>query len=329
MASNLWWLALPAAVVGLIALSFVLTKLRAPGFKVDGKHVFITGGSTGLGLAIAKKYARAGAKVSIVARRLEQLEAAKTEIEAVNKHATPVFIHSCDVTDFGGMQTAVNAAVTHHGRAIDHVVCSAGLARPGYFLDTDVSVFHKMMDLNYFGTLHAVKAALPSMIEQDEGGQVVLVSSGLALVSWIGYAQYSASKYAVRGLADALRNELKVHNIRVSIFYPGNIDSPGYVEEEKTKPIETKAIEGVSELIHPDAVAQSLIDGISDGQYSITNELMIFFLRIIANGVAPRNNTVLEMVLFPLVTVIQVGFGFFMDFTVSQAAKQKKKDKKE
>ncbi|TYZ68338.1 hypothetical protein PybrP1_000723 [[Pythium] brassicae (nom. inval.)] len=327
MASDLWWLALPGAVVGLIALSFVLTKLRAPGFKVDGKHVFVTGGSTGLGLAVAKKYARAGAKVSIVARRLEQLVAAKNEIEGVSKHATPVFIHSCDVTDFAAMQSAVNAAVKHHGRATDHVVCSAGLARPGYFLDTDVSVFHKMMDLNYFGTLHAIKAALPAMVEQGEGGQVVLVSSGLALISWIGYAQYSASKYATRGLADALRNELKLYNIRVSIFYPGNIDSPGFVEEEKTKPAETKTIEGVTELTHPDAVAQSLVDGISDGQFSITNEVPIFFLRMVANGVAPRHNTVLEMVLFPLIMVFQVGFGIVMDFVVRRSAQKKFKEK--
>ncbi|TYZ68331.1 hypothetical protein PybrP1_000716, partial [[Pythium] brassicae (nom. inval.)] len=99
--------------------------------------------------------------------------------------------------------------------------------------------------------------------------------------------------------------------------------------EEKTKPAETKTIEGVSELMHPDAVAQSLVDGISDGQFSITNEVPIFVLRMIANGVAPRHNTVLEMVLFPLAMLFQVGFGLFMDFTVSQAAKKQAKDKKE
>ncbi|KAF1333552.1 3-ketodihydrosphingosine reductase, partial [Globisporangium splendens] len=332
MAADLWWVGVvvAGAVVGLSVLSFVVTKIRAPGFKVDGKHVFITGGSTGLGLSLSKKYAQAGAKVSIVARNVANLEAAKTEIEAVSKNKSPVFIQSCDVTNFEAVQSAVNAANKFHGRATDHVLCSAGLSQPGYFLDTDVSVFHKMMDLNYFGTLHAIKAALPAMIEQNEGGQIVLVSSGLALISWIGYGQYSGSKYATRGLADALRNELKLYNINVSIYYPGNIDSPGFVEEEKTKPEETKTIEGITELTHPDSVAQSLINGISDGQYSITNEVMIFFLRMIANGVAPRNNSMLEMVLLPIIVPVQMGFGLFMDFTVWQAAnKRANKNKKE
>lgn len=307
-----------------------MTKITAPGFKVEGKHVFITGGSTGLGLSLGKKYAQAGAKVSIVARGLANLEAAKAEIEAVSKNKSPVFIQSCDVTNFEAVQSAVSAANKFQGRATDHVLCSAGLSQPGYFLDTDVSVFRKMMDLNYFGTLHTIKAALPAMVEQDEGGQIVLVSSGLALISWIGYGQYSGSKYATRGLADSLRNELKLYNIRVSIFYPGNIDSPGFVEEEKTKPEETKTIEGITELTHPDSVAQSLINGISDGQYSITNEFMIFVLRVIANGVAPRHNTVLEMVLLPIVVPVQIGFGWFMDFTVWQSAKKKaNKNKKE
>lgn len=292
--------------------------------------MFITGGSTGLGLALGKKYAIAGAKVSIIARGIANLEAAKVEIEAVSKHKTPVFIQSCDVTDFASVQKAVDAAVKFQGRATDHVLCSAGVSHPGYFLENDVSVFHKMMDLNYFGTLHAIKAALPTMVAQAEGGQIVLVSSGLALTSWIGYSQYSGSKYATRGLADSLRNELLAYDIRVSIYYPGNIDSPGYVEEEKTKPEETKTIEGISELTPPDDVAQTLIDGISNGQFSITNEVMIFFLRVIANGVAPRANSMLEMVLLPIIVPIQIGFGFFMDFTVKQAAKKKaSKNKKE
>jgi NAD(P)-dependent dehydrogenase (short-subunit alcohol dehydrogenase family) len=332
MAADLWWLgvAIPSAVVAIIALSYIVTKLTAPGFKVDGKHVFITGGSTGLGLALGKKYAAAGAKVSIVARGVANLEAAKAEIEAVSKHKTPVFFQSCDVTEFESVQDAVNAANKFHGHATDHLICSAGVSHPGYFLDTDVSVFHKMMDLNYFGTLHAIKAALPAMISQEAGGQIVLVSSGLALTSWIGYSQYSGSKYATRGLADSLRNELLAYNIRVSIYYPGNIDSPGFVEEEKTKPEETKTIEGITELTHPDAVAQSLINGISDGEFSITNEVMIFFLRTIANGVAPRYNSMLEMVLLPIIVPVQIGFGFFMDFTVKQAAKKKaNKNKKE
>lgn len=89
------------AVAGCSLLSYMVTKARAPGFHVKGKHVFITGGSSGIGLATAKKYAKAGAKVSIIARDAKKLARAKLEIEAVRKHADfPVFMQSCDVVDF-------------------------------------------------------------------------------------------------------------------------------------------------------------------------------------------------------------------------------------
>ncbi|OWZ18331.1 3-ketodihydrosphingosine reductase [Phytophthora megakarya] len=335
MAADLWWVGVLVAgvVVGVSVVSFVVTKLRAPGFNVEGKHVFITGGSSGLGLALAKKYVQKGAKVSIVARGLDKLEESKKEIEGVRKGSDQVFIQSCDVADFSSVQKAVDAANKFHGRATDHVVCSAGFAAPGYFMDQDVGLFKKIMDVNYFGTLHTIKAALPAMVQRSEeggeGGHIVLVSSGLGLISWIGYAQYAAPKYALRGLSESLRNELKLFGIRVSIFYPGNIDSPGFVEENRTKPPETKTIEGVSEPLHPDKVAQSLINGVSDGQFSITNDPMIFILRVLANGVAPRFNTMLETALLPLIIPIQVGFGFFMDFIVWQtkcAREKKSKD---
>ncbi|CEG37197.1 hypothetical protein F443_19099 [Plasmopara halstedii] len=319
MIADIWLVGI--VIVGVSVVSHVVTKLRAPGFKVKGKHVFITGGSSGLGLALAKKYAQKGAKVSIVARNEDKLEESKQEIEiACNSE---VFIQSCDVADFASVQMAVEAANKFHGRATDHVICSAGFSTPGYFLQQDVSLHKKTMDVNYFGTLHAIKAALPAMIQRSEGGkggQIVLVSSGLGLISWIGYAQYAASKYALRGLAESLRNELLLYGIRVSIFYPGNIDTPGYVEENRTKPAETKTIEGVSELVHPDKVAQSLINGLSDGQFSITNDPMISILRVLANGVAPRYNTVLETVFLPIFILIQVGFGYFMDYIVSKTS---------
>ncbi|KAI9912063.1 hypothetical protein PsorP6_008911 [Peronosclerospora sorghi] len=325
MARDLWWVGVVVAgvVVGVSFASYVVKKLRAPGFKVEGKHVFITGGSSGLGLALAKKYAEQGAKVSIVARGLEKLEQAKSEIQDVGKTTeAKVFTQSCDVADFSSVQQAVDAANEFHGRVTDHVMCCAGFACPGYFQEQDVSLYKKIMDVNYFGTLHAIKAALPAMVKRSEeggdGGHVVLVSSGLGLTSWIGYAQYAASKYALRGLAESLRNELKLYGIGVSIFYPGNIDTPGYVEENRTKPPETKTIEGVSELVPADKVAQSLINGLSNGEFSITNDAMIFLLRVLANGVAPRSNTMMETVMLPLIVPIQVGFGFFMDFIVSQ-----------
>ncbi|KAF4321584.1 hypothetical protein BBO99_00004604 [Phytophthora kernoviae] len=314
-----------ATIVGCSLLSFVVTKVRAPGFDVDGKHVFITGGSSGIGLATAKKYAQAGAKVSIIARDAAKLEAAKLEIEAVRKHAAvPVFIQSCDVgSGLEEVQKAADAANAFHKRVTDHVICSAGYVEPGYFMDQDVAGFKRSMDINYFGCLYVVRAALPAMIERQNmerskegGGQIVLVGSAFSLMACIGSAQYSSNKYALRGLAESLRNELLLHDIRVSIFYPGNVDTPMLKHELALTPPETKMIEGVSQPLSPDIAAQTMIKGLAKGHFSITTDPLVYVLRILSNGVTPRHNTVLETVMLPLLIVIQAVFLVFMDAVV-------------
>ncbi|KAL3663160.1 hypothetical protein V7S43_011570 [Phytophthora oleae] len=335
---NLWTVLY--AVAGCSLLSFVVTKVRAPGFHVDGKHVFITGGSSGIGLAMAKKYAKAGAKISIIARDIKKLEKAKKEIEAVQKHAdAPVFTQSCDVVDFEAVKKAVQAANAFHKRSMDHVVCSAGAVEPGYFMEQDVAGFRRSMDINYFGCLHVVHAALPAMIKQHEeeggndGGQIVLVGSGFSLMACIGSAQYSSSKYALRGLAESLRNELKLYDIRVSVFYPGNVDTPMLEHEQALTPPETKTIEGVSSPLSPEAATQTLVNGIAKGHFSITTDPLVYLLRILSNGVTPRHNTVLEAATLPLIIIIQFGFLVFMDAVVEysrwQRSKQRQTGKKE
>ncbi|KAG2773079.1 hypothetical protein Pcac1_g16135 [Phytophthora cactorum] len=271
-----------SAVAGCSLLSFVAKKVRAPGFHVDGKHVFITGGSSGIGLATAKKYAQAGAKVSIIARDAKKLEGAKQEIEAVRKHAdAAVFTQSCDVVDFEAVKKAVEAANAFHKRATDHVVCSAGIVEPGYFMEQDVAGFRHSMDINYFGCLHVVHAALPAMIRQHEaeggsdGGQITLVGSAFSLMACIGSAQYSSSKYAVRGLAESLRNELKLYDIRVSAFYPGNVDTPMLEHELALTPPETKTIEGAragTVARHGYIARITLLDELPDLPYDASND---------------------------------------------------------
>lgn len=284
----------------------------------------------------------------IIARRLGKLEEAKAEIEvnrisdvvhrfdnrtdealimpkqAVYKQghddaaAPRVFAQSCDVADFGAVQRTVDAANTFHGRVTDHVVCCAGYAQPGYFLDQSVGVFERMMDVNYFGALHAIRAALPAMMREPhtEDRQLVLVGSGLSLIAWVGTSQYSSSKYALRGLAEALRNELKPSGVRVSIFYAGNIDTEDFREEQRLMPPEGKLIEGISVPLPAEKAAQQMINGVARGDFSITNDPMVFLLRMLANGVVPRYNSPLELVMLPLVVPVGLAFCAFMDAVV-------------
>ncbi|TMW55552.1 hypothetical protein Poli38472_010434 [Pythium oligandrum] len=318
--------------LGLCVLSWIWTKISGPGFNVAHKHVFVTGGSLGIGLEVAKKYAAAGAKVSIISRNEKNLKTAKAAIESVQpkEGAEPVFTQSCDVTDYAAVQASVQAATKFHGRAVDFLVCSAGIIPPKYFIEHDVAEHHRLFDVNYFGVVHAINAALPGMLKEpaDQRRRIIIVSSALGLASWVGYTQYSGSKFALRGLAEALRNELKMYNIDVSIFYPSNCDTPGFDGgSDGPRPIEARIIAAPSAVATPAAAATALINGVKNGEFAITNDPLIFLLRIIGNGVTPRVNTPLEVLLMPIVVVIQSVFVWFMDTVVVLCAHYKARAK--
>jgi 3-dehydrosphinganine reductase len=125
------------------------------------------------------------------------------------------------------------------------------------------------MAINYFGTLYCIKAALPGM-EQQRRGQIAMVSSGAGLIGIYGYTPYSPSKFALRGLAEALRGELKPWGIGVSIVYPPDTDTPQLAAENLTKPPETKRITATAETWSADAVAAKIVAGIEKRQFIIT-----------------------------------------------------------
>ena len=131
------------------------------------------------------------------------------------------------------VQDAMLSAETTMG-PIDILICNAGSSTPGYFHEQDVEVFQHMMQLNYMGTLHTVKAVYNGMVARNTG-HIVFISSTMALMGFTGYAAYAPSKYAVRGLAECLRNELQGTGVRVSIGYPPDTKTPGFDAENLTK----------------------------------------------------------------------------------------------
>ena len=132
---------------------------------------------------------------------------------------------------------------------IDFVFCCAGVAKPGLFLETPTETFNQQMQLNYMGIVKSLKVFTPELIKSSHPKKrAILVSSAMGLVGFIGYSQYSASKFAVRGLAECLRNEFLSYGIGVSIFHASSMDSPGYEVEEQSKPEITKKIEGTATL---------------------------------------------------------------------------------
>ncbi|MGE5603162.1 MAG: SDR family oxidoreductase, partial [Nitrososphaerales archaeon] len=181
--------------------------------------ILITGGSSGIGLATARAFAHEGARVWLLARNTGRLASALEEVQAASKHKPQgCGAVSADVADPDATARAV-AEVTARAGPIDILVNSAGAARPGYFQDLDLAVFREMMEVNYFGALHVLKAVAPGMM-QRRSGHIVNVSSGAAIVPTFGYTAYGASKYALRGLSDVLRLELKPYNVLISVVYP-------------------------------------------------------------------------------------------------------------
>ena len=236
--------------------------------QLRNQHVFITGGSSGIGLALARRAAAQGARVSVLARDPVRLAAARDEIQRLTPDAPPVCIVAADVANQSEALQAMATAEKAQG-PVDVLVTSAGMARPGYFEEVPVDVFERTMAVNYFGTLYLLKAVIPGM-KQRGRGRVVLISSGAGLVGLFGYTAYSPAKFALRGLAESLRAELKSTGVRVTIVYPPDTDTPQLAEENRTKPVETKALTAAGGMWSADEVARVTLDGLARGKFSIT-----------------------------------------------------------
>lgn len=252
-------------------------------------HAIITGGSSGIGKAIAIRLARQGAHVSIIARDQERLRLAQTAIEQATKTGDQkVLTRSADVGDRDQAEGAIRDAIANLGPP-HWLITSAGIAHPGYFQDLAPAIFEQTMRVNYFGTLYCIQAALPAM-EQERTGHICMISSGAGLVGLYGYSAYCPSKFAVRGLAETLRAELKPSGIHVSIAYPPDTDTPQLAEENKTKPPATKQITATAKLWQADDVARVVLDGIDRGKFELSPGTEIAVLTRLHSVITPLLN---------------------------------------
>ena len=255
----------------------------------DRQHVIITGGSSGIGKATAQRLAQAGAHISIIARTPERLETAKADIEAVKINAEQqVLAISADVANRQQIEQAIHSAIDQIGSP-DILITSAGIACPGYFQEIPIDIFEQTMAVNYFGTLYSIRAVLPAM-EQRKRGHIVIISSGAALIGFYGYTPYSPSKFALRGLAESLRGELKLAGIYTSIVYPPDTDTPQLAAENKTKPLETKLITGTAKTWSAAGVAHEIVRGIEKQRFTISPGLEMTLLEKLHSLLAPILN---------------------------------------
>lgn len=231
----------------------------------EGKHVLVTGGSSGIGLALGKRLVELGAEVTLFARRQAVLEEGKAQIEAAHPGAK-VHAVALDVAREEEVQRVLTAHLAAH--PADMLINNAGIAMPGRFLETDPRHYREQMDVNYFGVVHMCRAVVPHLIQRG-GGHVANVGSLLSVMGVYGYTAYAASKFALYGFSECLRAELWPHGIATTVLLPPDTDTPQHTEELKYLPPETKAISGSVKMLSAEEVAESLIRGMAAKEFVV------------------------------------------------------------
>ena len=232
----------------------------------QGKRVLLTGGSSGIGKAVAGQLMQCGAELILLARNEEKLARARSELEARSEGQSTVETLSADVGDPGTLEAPIRKLSDE--KAIDILINNAGVVMPGHFLELPPSEFDDMMRINYYGSVHLTRLLLPAMYERGTG-HVAFVSSLAGLMGIFGYTAYSASKFAIRGFAEALRCEAKPKGVTISVCYPPDTDTPQHAFEQQHLPDETRAIAGNAKLLSADAVAEKLLKGMTSGCFHI------------------------------------------------------------
>ena len=179
------------------------------------KVVIITGGSSGIGKALAEKFGQEGSKIVITGRRLEPLNQAK---KALNAKGIDVLAIQADHSQEADNQSMAKQTVSHFGK-IDVLINNAGISMRALFEDVDLEVIKKVMDINFWGVLYATKYCLPSIIENK--GSVVGVSSIAGYRGLPARTGYSASKFALNGFLEVLRTEMLKKDVHVLTACPG------------------------------------------------------------------------------------------------------------
>ncbi len=183
------------------------------------KVVLITGASSGIGRALALKFAREGSTVVIGARNLVQLAEVGEEIRKAGGIALWLKL---DVTQNADCEAFVASALKEFGK-IDVLINNAGISMRALFQDLDIEVIERLMQVNFFGTVYCTKAALDSIVAQQ--GSIVGVSSIAGYRGLPGRTGYSASKFAMHGFLESLRTELLKKNVHVLLACPGFTES--------------------------------------------------------------------------------------------------------
>ena len=211
----------------LTAAALLYTRLPASSRLHRGQVAVVTGGSRGLGLALAHRLGRAGLKLVLAARGQEQLEAARRQLLAAGsvEHEDDILLGSCDLSDQSQASGMIQMALSTFGQ-VDVLVNDAGIIEVGPAEDQTIEVYERTMAVNFFAALYTTYAVLPHMLSRRDGA-IVNISSIGGKVAVPHLLPYVAAKFALTGFSEGLHGELRQKGIRVTTVCPGLMRTGG------------------------------------------------------------------------------------------------------
>ncbi len=244
--------------------------------KLTGTVAVVTGASSGIGEATARRLAQDDASVALVARRMDRLEALAAEIEQAGGTALAV---EADITDRTQAEAALEQTVERFGR-LDILVNNAGLMLLGPVVGADPEEWDRMIAINAQGLLYTTHAALPYLLKAAEDGprqvaDIVNISSIAGRVAWNGYGVYNMTKFGVNGFTEALRQEVTKRHVRVGVLEPGGVTTElgshntGAVREE------IEAFYATTEALAPEDIADGIAYMVTRPRHASIGELWI------------------------------------------------------
>jgi len=239
--------------------------------SIDGKVAFVTGASSGIGEATARALSDAGAKVALVARRKDRIDALAEKLNSAGGTAIAI---AADIAD----EETANAAVRRAGEelgGLDFLINNAGVMLLGPVAGADTEHWRRMIDVNLLGLLYCTHAALPIMGEAGSG-HVVNVSSVAGRIASLGSAVYNMTKWGVVGFSEGLRQEVLHANVRVTIIEPGFVETE--LQGHNEHPMVVEEIEKMRERIEPlqsEDIANAVLYAVTQPQHVSINEVLV------------------------------------------------------
>jgi 3-dehydrosphinganine reductase len=232
------------------------------------KNVIISGGSTGIGKALAIECLHNGANVIICARRKEVLDEALKTLKPLCKGVNQIVdAIPLDISDNEAVIKFMENINSEYG-VPEILINNAGIAKCNHLENHDIEHFRQITEINYHGTVYMTMAALPYM-KQAKKCYIVNINSVAGLLGVYGYAAYSPAKFAMTGFSEVLLYELRKYNIGVSVVFPPDTDTPQLHKEHQFRPAATAAIAANAKMLQADFVAQKIVRGIEKEKYYI------------------------------------------------------------